>query len=104
EWLPVRRPDPADPERTYRLVRFGDLADLFLLDTRSRRDEPVPAPAMHERSRSALGPAQRAWLFDGLAASRARKQILRNASVLARTWNYALNAAVRRELVELSAN
>ena len=101
EWLPVRRPDPADPERTYRLVRFGDLADLFLLDTRSRRDEPVPAPAMHDPSRSALGPEQRAWLFDGLAASRARWRILGNPSVLARTWNDALPEDVRHALMKL---
>ena len=43
---PIRPPDPDDPERVYRRVPLGDLADLFLIDTRTRRDEPVPAPAM----------------------------------------------------------
>ena len=42
EWMPVRRPDPADPDRIYRMLRWGDLADLALLDTRLvGRDKPV---------------------------------------------------------------
>jgi alkaline phosphatase D len=28
EWLPARPPDPADPERVFRTVRIGGLADL----------------------------------------------------------------------------
>ena len=101
EWLPVRRPDPDDPERVYRQLRFGDLADLFLLDTRSRRDEPVPAPAMHDRSRSALGREQRAWLFDALQASRSRWRLIGNPSVLGQTWNDALPEDVRVALMKV---
>ena len=37
---------PADPERVFRSVPIGSLAELFLLDTRTRRDEPVPPPEM----------------------------------------------------------
>ncbi len=44
EWLPARPPDPTDPERVFRAVPLGGLADLFLIDTRSRRDQPVPPP------------------------------------------------------------
>ena len=46
EWLPIRRPDLADAERVWRTVKLGTLADLMLIDTRTRRDEPVPAPAL----------------------------------------------------------
>ena len=46
EWLPVRRADPSDPSRVFRTIALGTLADLFILDTRSRRCEPCPAPAM----------------------------------------------------------
>ncbi|HEY3193235.1 MAG TPA: alkaline phosphatase D family protein, partial [Solirubrobacterales bacterium] len=38
EWLPARPPDPADPTRAFRQISVGDLADIFLLDIRSRRD------------------------------------------------------------------
>ena len=43
EWTPLRLPDPADPERIFRSVAIGDLADLLLIDTRSRRDRPIRA-------------------------------------------------------------
>ncbi len=55
EWLPTRRVDALDPERVWRRVALGDLADLFLIDTRTRRDEPVPEPAMSDAARTALG-------------------------------------------------
>jgi phosphodiesterase/alkaline phosphatase D-like protein len=87
EWLPIRRPDPADPTRTHRCVAVGDLADLVVLDTRSRRDQPVAGDAMHDPSRSALGADQRAWLFDTLQDSTARWRLLANPSVLSTTWH-----------------
>ena len=101
EWLPVRRPDPADPERVFRTIRLGALADLFLLDTRTRRDEPLPPPDMFRPGRTALGPAQKTWLHDELAASRARWRLVGNPSVMARTWNDALPEHVRKALVKV---
>lgn len=101
EWLPVRRPDPANPERVYRSVSVGSLADLFLLDTRTMRDEPVPPPALSREGRSALGPHQKAWLWDAMAASTARWRLLGNPSVMARTWNDALPEAARKALVKV---
>jgi alkaline phosphatase D len=101
EWLPIRRPDPADPSRVFRTVPFGSLADLFLIDTRSRRDQPVPAPEMLDPARTALGADQREWLFGELESSTARWRLLGNPSVLARTWNDALGDDVRAALVKL---
>lgn len=101
EWLPLRRPDPANPERVYRSVALGSLAELFLLDTRTMRDEPVPPPALSRQGRTALGPHQKAWLLDGLARSAARWRLLGNPSVMARTWNDALPEAVRKALVKV---
>ena len=61
----------------------GALADLFLIDTRTRRDEPVPAPAMHDPQRTALGPEQRAWLLDARRPlRRPRWRLLANPSVM----------------------
>ena len=101
EWLPVRRPDPAEPERVFRAIPIGSLAELFMLDTRTRRDEPVPPPDLSRAGRSALGPAQKAWLFEVLAASTARWRLIGNPSVMARTWNDALPEFARQALVKV---
>ncbi len=93
EWMPVRQPDPAGPERVYRSVSWGDLADLLMLDTRLvGRDEPVGGGRgvvvrvpRGDRERSLLGPAQRAWLAAEVAASTARWRLLGNQVVLAPT-------------------
>jgi alkaline phosphatase D len=101
EWLPVRRPDPANPERVYRSVALGSLADLFMLDTRTMRDEPVPPPALSREGRTNLGADQKAWLLGALAASKARWRLLGNPSVMARTWNDALPEPARKALVKV---
>jgi alkaline phosphatase D len=101
EWIPLRRPDPADPARVYRSVSLGSLADLFLLDTRTMRDEPVPPPQLSRQGRSNLGPQQKAWLLEGLASSAARWRLLGNPSVMARTWNDGLPEFVRKALVKV---
>ncbi|MCI3949045.1 MAG: putative alkaline phosphatase, partial [Acidimicrobiales bacterium] len=44
EWVPVRRPDPAAPERIWRSLSLGGAAELLLLDTRhDGRDRQVAA-------------------------------------------------------------
>jgi alkaline phosphatase D len=34
EWMPYRLPDPSDPQRVFRTISLGKLADLCLIDTR----------------------------------------------------------------------
>jgi alkaline phosphatase D len=87
EWLPQRLPDPHDPLRIYRSIAFGDLADMFVIDTRSRRDQPVHGAGADDPARSQLGLEQRDWLFDGLKASTAQWRLLANSSILGRTWS-----------------
>ena len=101
EWLPARLPDPADPERAFRSLALGDLADLLLIDLRTRRDEPVGGAEMHDPARTMLGMEQREWLFRELSASKARWRLLGNPSVLARTWNDDLPQSVRELLVKV---
>jgi alkaline phosphatase D len=86
EWLPLRLPDSADQERVYRSIAVGELADMFVVDTRSRRDQPVHGPGASDPARTQLGHEQRDWLFDGLGKSRARWRLLANSSILGRTW------------------
>ena len=71
EWMPIR--ESADPTiHLYRSFRFGDLADLVMLDTRGLRDQQArgnDAKTLADPSRSLLGAAQEAWFFDQLRAS-----------------------------------
>jgi alkaline phosphatase D len=101
EWQPVRRPDPSDPSRVWRAVTLGSLAELFLVDTRTRRDEPVGGAGMLDPNRTALGPEQRAWLLESLDGSRAAWRILANPSVMGRTWSEDLPEDVRPGLTKV---
>jgi alkaline phosphatase D len=72
EWMPIREA-PGAGIRLYRSLRFGDLADLIVLDTRGLRDRQVPTDdiaALSDSSRSMLGKEQEAWLLSQLRASR----------------------------------
>ena len=86
EWLPARPPEPWDRTRVFRDVRLGGLADIMLLDIRSRRDEPARDPEMSEPGRTMLGAEQRDWLLRGLDASDSAWRIVVSPSVFTRTW------------------
>lgn len=88
EWMPVRRPDPSDPLRIHRMVPWGDLVDLALLDTRMHRDRPVGSGKsvmvrVAERGRSILGADQRRWLEAEVATSTARWRLIGSQVMLA---------------------
>ena len=89
EWLPLRLPDPAAPERVWRALPLGAAAELLVLDTRhDGRDrqvesgDPDPAAAVADPSRSLLSAPQRAWLHDRLRQSGAAWRVLANQVVL----------------------
>jgi len=86
EWLPARQPDPADPTRAFREIQVGDLADVFLLDIRSRRDQPALEPKMSKPDRSMMGSAQRDWLMGALDESGAAWRLVGSPSIMHRTW------------------
>lgn len=68
EWMPVR----ASTEGTvYRRLRFGNLADLHLLDLRSFRSQQagIGSGAVDDPERTITGRAQLDWLKSGLAGS-----------------------------------
>jgi alkaline phosphatase D len=99
EHLPLRRRSrPVGPTaRLYRRLRFGDLAELAVLDTRQYRDDQpcdgngvgrgqVVAAGCRERldsGRSLLGSEQWLWLLAGLDASRARWNVLAQQLLMA---------------------
>jgi alkaline phosphatase D len=87
ENMPLRRAVlPRGPEITaYRSLRFGQLARVHLLDTRSWRDDqpcggnPVVVPACDAVARpdaQMLGAGQEKWLLDRVAEGNATWQVL----------------------------
>lgn len=74
EWLPIRLPDPSNPLRIWRGLAFGDLVDLFMLDTRLQRNAPeidtsITGTDSFDPDRTMLGLEQRDWLLAAMGAS-----------------------------------
>jgi alkaline phosphatase D len=87
EHLPLRRESmPRGPDlRLYRALRYGALADLYVLDTRQyRSDQPCGdgiAPrcdGANDPKATLLGADQKHWLLDDLARTQARWTLLLN--------------------------
>ena len=73
EWMPVRMDGTAslgDGARLYRRLRFGDLAEISMLDLRTYRSQQVETPLVdseiNDPSRSITGNRQMEWLKDSL--------------------------------------
>ncbi len=85
ENLPLRRssmPRAADMQ-IYRRLRFGDMLQLDVLDTRRYRDDQITDPAEYaegrfDARRTMLGRRQEGWLLNGLSSSDARWNVLGN--------------------------
>lgn len=101
EWTPSRMPDPSDTSRVFRSISFGDLAELFMIDTRSRRDEPARFEAAADPARSQLGAEQREWLLDGLETSTARWRLIGNGSMFSPIWVDGFPESVMPALLKL---
>jgi alkaline phosphatase D len=90
EWMPVRIPDVTKRRENQRAFRFGDLAELVMLEERlSARSEQlaatVPTPfgngfvqtgAFADATRTLLGTTQEAWLGERLRTTPARWKLL----------------------------
>ena len=80
EWLPIRLPDTANPQRIYRQFRYGDLAQFVMLDTRLEgRDEQVSAAdaaGVNDADRHLISTAQFGFLSNALASTSAKWKLL----------------------------
>jgi alkaline phosphatase D len=94
EHMPLRGPPRGPTMPLYRRLRFGDLVELNLLDTRQYRDDQpcdedagggrvVTCPERVDPRRTILGSHQRRWLLDGLDRSQARWNVLAQQVVMA---------------------
>jgi alkaline phosphatase D len=87
EWLPIRDQDDG---RTFRQLAFGDLVDLFMLDTRLwGRDQQIESvedrDGLRDPSRTMLGFDQEEWLAQGLRESSAR-WVIAGQQVIMSPW------------------
>jgi alkaline phosphatase D len=74
EWLPIREQGEG---RIFRRLRYGDLLDLVLLDTRIwGRDEQAPMSQAMDARRQLLGADQERWFFEQLTTSTARWKLV----------------------------
>jgi alkaline phosphatase D len=87
EWMPIREWRHRDDARIFRQFRFGQLADLLMLDTRHHaRDQqsqapplspsagyPANDPVVNDPSRTLLGFDQEEWLAERLYASKSHQ-------------------------------
>ncbi|MEU5567678.1 alkaline phosphatase D family protein [Micromonospora musae] len=95
ENMPLRRTSvPHGPDiQLYRRVRYGNLAQFHLLDTRQYRSDQAKwsagtavggySPGALDPNRTILGDAQEQWLQEGLATSTARWNIIGNQTKFA---------------------
>lgn len=93
ENMPLRRSArPEGPDmRLYRRLRFGNLAEFSVLDTRQYRDDQLhegfPSapldPRTNDPARTLTGDAQKRWLYSGLDKSTARWNILAQQTIMA---------------------
>lgn len=83
EWMPLRMPDASDDERIYRQFSYGDLADIFVLDTRLEGREEQDGTNNNTPTRSMLGTDQFDWLTDGLKNSTAQWKVVAQQVMLA---------------------
>ncbi|TDC75557.1 alkaline phosphatase D family protein [Streptomyces hainanensis] len=93
EHLPLRlpqKPDGADCQ-LYRRLRFADLLQLHVLDSRSYRDDQVCGDGTKsgcdaersDPSRTMLGAAQENWLLDGVRRAGTAWNVLANQTLIA---------------------
>lgn len=94
EWMPIRYPEAGNVTKIFRKFTYGDLVELFMLDTRLYdRDAPAATPPLpgephQDAGRRMLGPEQMQWLKDGLASSTAQWKVV-GQQVVMHQWNLA---------------
>lgn len=75
EWMPIRLPEPGDANKIFRKISYGNLADIFMLDTRLyARTKQSNAP--DDTSKHIIGEEQLDWLKNELINSTATWKIL----------------------------
>ena len=83
EWIPIR---DNDGQELYRTLKYGDLADVIMLDTRIEgREEQFPspvAPADAPLPDNIISATQEAWIKEQLTGSTAKWRVIGNQVIV----------------------
>lgn len=83
EWMPFRKPDPADTIRIWRKVKYGNLLDLIMIDSRLYDRDLQSLANRNDPSRKLLGTLQKNWLKTQFDDTTTRYKILCNQVMFA---------------------
>ena len=77
EWIPIREQDTTQPLKIYREIHFGNLMDLFFLETRylARDNQSM---SITDTSKTMIGKIQYNWLTSKLDSSQATWKVIAN--------------------------
>ena len=101
EWMPVRLPPPPNEDRIYRTLRFGELADVIVLDGRTKRDRQTQGPEMDAPGRSVLGEEEHRWLLEELGRSSATWRLIGNDVMIGQVFTAFLPQELGNPLSEV---
>ncbi len=76
EWMPLRYPEEGNHGKIYRKITYGNLADIFVLDTRHYRRDSQNVNLRNDTSHHLLGVEQMQWLKQQLISSNAQWKVL----------------------------
>lgn len=79
EWLPIRETSQTNPYQIYRKLSYGNLVDLFMLDTRLEgREEQsgTTGSTVNDPNRTLLGQNQFNWLEQAVSQSTATYKVI----------------------------
>lgn len=82
EWMPIDLPESGNPNKIWRKLSYGNLADLFMLDTRLYA-RTIQTNQPNDTTKHILGTEQLTWLQQGLLNSTAKWKIIGQQVVMA---------------------
>lgn len=83
EWMPIRTPDENDLFKIYREFSYGNLVDIFMLDTRLYDRDEQNTEEVANPDRSILGEEQLDWLKNSLSNSNSPYKVMGNQVMFA---------------------
>lgn len=103
EWLPVRGASPSRGGRIYRSLRYGNLAEVHMLDLRSYRSAPgMMHPAQRSSiDRTIMGAEQFDWLAGRLRTADTRWNLIGTSVMMAPLNLVRIDRAVRSQLADM---